>query len=57
MKRKGGSIVHRSRVGVYVYWMADRLMRLIVREKDVLKACVYCVLLRMGPEKGGWVTG
>lgn len=57
MKRKEGSIVHRSRVGVYVYWMADRLMRLIVREKDVLKACVYCVLLRMGPEKGGWVTG
>lgn len=47
MKRKEGSIVHRSRVGVYVYWMADRLMRLIVREKDVgFKGgvCVLCAL-------------
>lgn len=41
-------------VRVYVYWIADRLMRLIVREKDERVGFKQaCVLLRMGAEKGG----
>lgn len=48
--RKGVSFI----VRVYVYWIADRLMRLIVREKDERVGFKQaCVLLRMGAKKGG----